>query len=416
MKHACAAVALTSAALAVNPALAQQQVVKPPISQYAVDIGTRNMSIPGMGGGLAGMMMPAGVGGPSKELWLGLRSSQKAPSPAADHDIPAGMSMGPALPLLAPAPTQRGPRQEYLDEERPPEKPKARMLVYWGCGDAVRPGQPKIADTEKMSLEQFGEALRGRTPPDRGAYRDAQLRWPNEREPKTVPSNASIRGDQLVHGSATPDIKFAIGERQDFLAPVELAVTGGAPGPFSVTWKPVPFAQGYFLHAIGHRQATGEMIIWSSSEVQDTGWGLMTWLPNDFLRKMIAEKVVFPPETTNCKVPAGIFDGVEGTMVQAIAYGEELNLVHPPRPTDPKMPWEQVWTVRVRVKSTGMTMLGMGDDDERQRRPRGDSSGSQAAGRTGTTGATAPAPENKSGSPLDDASDAINKLKGLFKF
>lgn len=415
MKHAYAAVALTSAALAVNPALAQQQVVKPPISQYAVDIGTRIMSVPGMPGGLAGMMMPAGVGGPAKELWLGLRSTQKAASPAADHDIPPGMGMGPTLPLLAPVPAQRGPRQDQYDDERTPEKPKARMLVFWGCGNAIRPGQPKIADTERMSLEQFGEALRGRTPPERGAYRDAQLRWPNEREPKTVPANASIRGDQFVHGTATPDIKFAIGERQDFLAPVELSAAGGAPGPFAVTWKPVPFAQGYFLHAIGHRQATGEMIIWSSSEVQDTGWGLLTWLPNDFLRRMVSEKVVFPPETTSCTIPAGIFEGAEGTMLQAIAYGEELNLVHPPRPSDPKIPWEQIWTVRVRVKSTGMTMLGMGDDDGRQRRTGGDAAGSQPpAARTGAP-ATSTA-EPRPASPLDDASEAINKLKGLFKF
>lgn len=416
MKQACAAVALTSAALAATPALAQQQIVKPPTSQYAVDIGTRTMSIPGMGsGGLAGMMMPSGIGGPAKELWLGLRSTRKGAAPTADHDIPPGMQMGASLPLLAPAPLPRGARAEHSDDERTPEKPKARMLVYWGCGDAIRSGQPRIADTEKMSLEQFGEAIRGRAPPERGAYRDAQFRWPNEREPKTVPASATIRGDQFVHGTATPDIKFAIGERQDFLGPLELSATGGAGGPFVVTWKPVPFAQGYFLHAIGHRQATGEMIIWSSSEVQDAGWGLMTWLPNDFLRRMIAEKVVFPAETTRCAIPAGIFEGTEGTMLQAIAYGEELNLVHPPRPADPKIPWEQLWTVRVRVKSSGMTMLGLGDDESQQRRSRGEATGSQPPpGRSGALGT--PTPETKPASPLDDASDAVNKLKGLFKF
>lgn len=418
MKNIYAALAMTSAALATNPALAQPQIVKPPIAQYAVDIGTRSMSIPGIGGGgLAGVMLPAGIGGPTKELWLGLRSTQKSAAPAADHDIPPGMAMGPTLPLLAPLPADRGPRAEYADDERPPEKPKARMLVYWGCGDAIRPGQPKVADTEKMSIEQFGAALRGRTPPERGFYRDAKLRWPNERDPKTVPANASIRGDQFVHGTATPDIQFSIGERQDFLAPLELSSTGSMPGPFPLTWKPVPFAQGYFLQAIGYRQATGEMIIWSSSEVQDTGWGLMTWLPNDFVRRMIGEKVVFPPETTKCTVPAGIFDGTEGTMVQAIAYGEELNLVHPPRPSDPKIPWAQIWNVRVRVKSTGMTMLGMGDDDGRQHpRQGGAAAEQQPAGRTPTPGAQTPATESKPSSPLDDASDAINKLKGLFKF
>ena len=57
--------------------------------QYAVDIGTRNMSIPGMPtGGMAAAMMPVCIGGgPTKELWLGLRLMQKAGAPAADHDI-----------------------------------------------------------------------------------------------------------------------------------------------------------------------------------------------------------------------------------------------------------------------------------------------------------------------------------------
>lgn len=417
MKTVHAAVMLATATLAANAALAQQQVVKPPISHYAVDIGTSNMSMPGMSGaGLAGMMMPRGMGGPTKELFLGLRSTQKATAPAADHDIPPGMAMGPALPLLAPTVERVAGYREPPDEERPPEKPKARMLVYWGCGDAIRPGQPKVADTEKMSPQQFGEALRGRSPPDRGgAHRNAQLRWPNEREPKVVPPEASIRGDQFVHGSATPDIRFAIGERQDFLAPLELAASGAAPAPYVVNWKQVPHAQGYFLQAIGHRHATGEMIIWSSSEVQDTGWGLMTWLPNDFLRRMIADKVVLTPETTSCKIPGGIFEGVEGTMVQGIAYGEELNLVHPPRPSDPKIPWEQIWNVRVRVKSTGMTMLGMNDDGGSPRRARATTSSTPPPGSNAPAGTPAPAPE-KPASPLDDAADAVNKLKGLFKF
>jgi hypothetical protein len=416
MKFVLAVAPLAAALVTATAAFAQQQVVRPPISQYAVDVGTRTMSIPGMpAGGLGGMMMKGmGVGGgPTKELWLGLRSTQKAAAPAADHDIPPGMGMGPALPLLAPPPVAPG-RPDTPDEERPPEKPKARMLVYWGCGDTIRPGQPKVADTEKMSMVQFGEALRGRSPPERGgAHRNAQLRWPNEREPKAVPAAASLRGDQFVHGSATPDIRFTIGERQDFLAPFELSAAGAQPGPFTVSWNPIANAQGYFLQAIGHRQATGEMIIWSSSELQDTGWGLMTWLPNDFLRKMIADKVVLPPETTACRIPAGIFENVEGAMVQSIAYGEELNLVHPPRPSDPKVAWEQIWTARVRVKSTGMLPLGMSDEGEtRGRRPRGAAAGSPPPGPSGTT----PPPEDKPPTPADPATEAVKALKGIFKF
>jgi hypothetical protein len=388
------------------------QQVRPPIAQYGVDIGTRNMSIPGMpAGGMAGMMMPGGMGGgPQKELWLGLRSTQKvAGTPAADHDIPPGMAMGKSLPLLLPPAAQGG--RDSPEEGPPPEKPKARMLVYWGCGEAIGPGQPKVADTEKMSPQQFAQALAGRSPPDRsGATRNAQLRWPNEREPKPVPANASIQGEQFVHGNATPDIRFAIGAKQDFLAPVEVTSKGAMPGPFALAWTAIPNAQGYFLQAMGHRESSGEMIIWSSSEVQDTGWGLLTYLPNDFLRRMIGEKVVLAPSVTSCAIPKGIFDGVEGAMLQLIAYGEELNLVHPPRPADPKATWEQVWTARVRVKSVGMLPLGMEDGDG--------ASANRSRGRTTAAPGARPAeaPPGRTPSPVDEAADAVNKLKGLLKF
>lgn len=410
--------ALAVAALCPFGAIAQQQQVKPPVATYGVDVGTRTMSIPGMPaggmGGIAGAMMPAGMNGPQKELWLGLRSTQKAAgTPEAQHMIPPGMGMGPALPLVgAPPPT---PGRERYDEERPPEKPKARMLVYWGCGDAVRPGQPKVADTDKMDMAQFGQALAGRSPPERwSAQRNAQLLWPNEREKQQVPASARLAGDQLVKGNATPDIKFAIGERQDFMAPMEVSAQGAMTGPNPLSWAPVANAQGYFLQAMGFRQSGNEMILWTSSELQDTGFGLMNYLPNDFVRKMIDEKVVLPPSASSCTIPKGIFEGVEGAMVNAIAYGEELNLVHPPRPADPKVTWEQIWAVKVRVKSTGMTPLGMGDGDE----PRGARRGN--ARPPGDAAATqqqpAPAGQPKPANPLDDAADTLNKMRKLLPF
>ena len=406
------AVAFFAATLVSAAAHAQTQVTKPPISTYGVDVETRTMSIPGMpsgGGGLAGMMMPGGMGGgPQKSLWLGLRSSHKASgAPEAQHQIPPGMAMGPALPLLAPPPTTRG---ETYDDEKLPEKPKARMLIYWGCGDAIRAGQPRVADTEKMTMEEFGRALTSRSPPDRwSALRNAQFRWPNEREPRVVPANASLRGEQLVKGSATPDIRFAIGEKQDFMAPFEITARGDKSGPTALSWAAVPTAQGYFLQAMGFRQSGSEMIIWTSSEVQDAGWGLMTFLPNDFLRRMISEKVVLPASTSTCTIPKGIFDAVEGAMVNGIAYGEEQNLAQPPRPADPKIAWDPIWAVKVRVKSTGMVPLGMEDMEDARASRRG----TDRAPRASTQSAPR---EEKAPNPMDDATDAVNKLKGMFKF
>jgi hypothetical protein len=255
--------------------------------------------------------------------------------------------------------------------------------------------------------------MTSRVPPERwSAIRDAQYRWPNEREPKAVPANASLRGDQFVSGAVTPDIKFAIGERQDFMAPLEITARGPKSGPTALSWQSVPTAQGYFMQGLGFRQDGNEMIIWTSSEVQDAGHGLLGYLPNDFLRRMISEKVVMPPSTTTCTIPKGIFDGVDGAMVNGVAYGEELNLAQPPRPSDPKVAWEPIWAVKVRVKSTGMLPLGMDEMEEsrgarRERAPRGSANAPQAP---------AEPPQQAAPTPTDPALDAVNKLKGLIRF
>jgi hypothetical protein len=44
-------------------------------------------------------------------------------------------------------------------------------------------------------------------------------------------------------------------------------------------------------------------------------------------------------------------------MLRMMAYGGESHIVHPPRPADPKAPWEPEWSVRVRVKAHTMAML-----------------------------------------------------------
>jgi hypothetical protein len=374
---------------------------KPPQAQYWVDVSTNNSSIPGMSGGLGGIvgsMMGMG-GGPQKslDLWLYSRNAKPA-SPEATHDIPPALNMGATLPLVLPRVEKTPPSEDGTPDKM--EKPKARMLFYWGCGETVRAGQPKVADTEKMSLMQFGQAMKGRSAPDRGPWGPGRAVWP-----KQVPASSSLQGDHFVHGNYTPDIKFKIGQQQDFMDPVQLAAQGSPAESVKLQWRTIPTATGYFIMAIGHRQASGEMIIWTSSEVQDSGFGLMSYLPNDFVRKLVGEKVILPPSAQTCAIPKGIFDGAEGTMVRMIAYGDELNLAHPPRPADPKASWEPIWTAKVRVKSEGMAFIGMGD----------------MTGGRGAAGETAPpsgAPEKESpgSKPMDPVKEGVDALKKLLPF
>ena len=57
-------------------------------------------------------------------------------------------------------------------------------------------------------------------------------------------------------------------------------------------------------------------------------------------------------------------------MLRGIAYGNELNLLHPPRPTDAKLlaAWDPEWSLRVRVKSTAMAMLGQEEAPAREQK------------------------------------------------
>jgi len=81
-------------------------------------------------------------------------------------------------------------------------------------------------------------------------------------------------------------------------------------------------------------------------------------------------------------------------MVRMIAYSPELNLAHPPRPANAKAPWEPEWAARIRIKSTGMTMLGMAE-----RGPRG-GRGDGGSGSEGSGGGSGASP--------------LNVIKGIF--
>ena len=130
------------------------------------------------------------------------------------------------------------------------------------------------------------------------------------------------------------------------------------------------------------------------------GGGLMSYLPNATVQKYIQQKVVMKPDTTRCTLPKGIFGKADGAAVQFIAYGDEGNFAYPPKPADPKVKWEPIWTAKVRLKSTGMLPLGMG--------------GVGSASTAETSGKVEKPKEEAS--PVDSAVEGVKKLKSLFGF
>jgi hypothetical protein len=249
-----------------------------------------------------------------------------------------------------------------------------------------------------------GRTGSGQAPPSQRAgwaYAD----WPNQKDHRDVPISSSLLGDHVVHGNYTPDIKFAVGEKHDFMAPVEFtSVTGGLADSITFQWKKIPTAIGYFSMAIGHNSTTGETIIWSSSNAQDPGYGLMSYLPPADVTRFIRDKVVMGPDVTTCSIPAGIFKDSNGAALQFIGYGDELNIAYPPKPKESAKPHDYIWAVKLRNKSTGMLPLGQEAMKEGRR-----------------TQESRPAQQEQSAEPKrgespDTVQDTMNKMKGILRW
>ena len=382
----------TTAALAFcTSGLAQTQLLKPPVAQYWMDVATVSMAgmddmptLGGMGGILGGMTGGPGMGGtnfgathammPGRWLDLAVVTQRKPAGTEATQTIPAGQNMGSSLTLLPVQPQTKAPtRPSREGPGEMPDRPKGRLLFYWGCSETVRAGQPRVLDFAKAGMEDYGKFMMGRAVRDTGAKAEpGHAIWPNEKHRQSVPANASLVGQHALSGEGLPEsLKFAISQQQDFMPKLTLGSKGCGDGATHVNWSGLPTAQAYFLNAMSGSDSGGvnEMVIWSSSEVPEPGWGLMDYASNAYVEKWLGEKVLLPATQTQCSIPAGIFAKTQGAMLRGIAYGHELNLAHPPRPTDKRVAWEPEWAARVRVKS--VSMMTLGEDAPSNARSRG---------------------------------------------
>jgi hypothetical protein len=403
------------AALAVCPAtaLTQQQKITPPIAVYWMSVDTTSgLPMGSMGGGggpsamdIGRMMLGGGMdGGPNRTMWLELGSQRSASgTPAAAHEIPAGMKMGASLPLETPQRQRAEPREDGMPENF--EKPRGRMLIFWGCGEQAGAGQPYVIDFSKLAQGDVPQGLisrrvnvpRGPSASRSKTYGD----WPNQRDGQRVPGDASLRGEHQVKGNYSPDIRFSLADKYDFMEPVNLAQAKSGAG-IRLSWNGVANANGYFATAMGGKEGTEDVVFWSSSNSREFGDQLMNWLPPAEVARLIKERVVMPASTTECVVPAQFVAAAPAAFLRFIAYGDEANFVHPPRPKDPNAVWNQEWAAKVRFKSTAAAMLGeegMGGSGSRSR-----SGGAASGGSSATPNAA------------DAVQEGVKALKGLFGF
>lgn len=369
--------ALAAALLAALPA---SSAPPGPPTQVWIDVATHSMPgmpDPGAMGGLGGMAarMMGGARGevlgypdargtmmPGKFFDIAMLN-RPAPGQPSAQQVPAGLGLGPSLPLLPP--------KTVVHTEQPgssPEMPDAEIHLkfYWGCGNEVRAGQPREMHLRAKGgkFEFSGDPMQGRYAPERGVQPDpSYVLWPNPQARNRAPANASLVGAHRITGPGVPEsLKFDLQSNADFMPKIALTQSGGLATGMTLGWQPVDRSKAYFLHALSMQDKT-TIVIWSSAEVPDAGSGVVDFLTGGQIDRWLKEKVLLPPSTTSCAIPKGIFAGSTGEatppMLSMIAYGPETNLAWPPKPADPKQPWNPEWNVRVRTKSTAGAILGM---------------------------------------------------------
>lgn len=340
--------------------------------------------------GLAGMAAGMGQGRPSAgammgQMFGGGRSSRSsyvhnltlqlgsprraAGPPSAEHVPPPGLQAGQVLPLVTPAavPRTTGPAQPWGQMQRP----QGRMLIYWGCGERARPGQPAVIDFASMAAGRIPPAfanlaLKPMTPPS-AATSATYGEWPNERTETRVPAGGSLVGEHVVRGNYSPEIRFALGAGQDFLAPVTLTSnSAGASGSIPLVWRPVPGARAWFGAVMGAAQ-NGDFIIWTSSETQ-AAMMAFDYVADSDIARLVQSRVLMPATADRCTVPAEVAQAAPQSMLSLIAFGGESNFSQP-RPATAPRTWKPEWSVKLRTKSThmgllGMTMPGMDDGED----------------------------------------------------
>ncbi len=382
---ACLTLSLASPWAAAQPAAASQPM-SPPKAQAWIDVATfSGLSIPSFGssdgsGGVAGALGALGgllggvVGAPRNDFgrtqtgtggrWVDVTLQVRANPSLADaqQQVPAGFLPAP-LQLKAPAP-EKVTRQVPDDDERTIEpsfeRPKGRLLLFWGCGAQARPGQPKVLDFATMNPQQLGEFFKARGATRRGAHSQVgRPHWPNPGDTRMVPAQASLAGEHRFIGAGVPEnFNFQIPPAQDLMPPLNLQQQAAAGGATDLRWAALPTAKAYFASAIGMAREN-EMVLWTSSELPDAGFGLLDYQVPASVDGWLRERVLLAPNVSQCTIPAGVFASGAGAFLRVIAFGPQLNLAFPARPADRNARWDPDWMLQVRTKAVASAMLGM---------------------------------------------------------
>lgn len=356
-------IATLIAGLCVMPGAAQKTTG--PKARYEMDVQT--MSGMGMGAMMGGGLDSIFGGGGGDNRMLDLRLTSAVPAPAqpekGDHFFLPTAKMGKSVPLLGDVPGTSQPTRRDYDPDGSFEKPKGRILIFWGCHEVAPKGQPFIIDFAKMptaklpanfpqQMERYESEARARD--NNAAW------WPNGKDAKQPKSGSSLIGDHRIMSNFTPEIKFSL--VNDYMGALNVGANDSG-SSILLSWNSVPTATGYAAWAFGGMERAGQggdMVMWTSANNRDFGEG-MGWLSPAEVQKQIGLKNVMPPSQTSCAIPAEAKTASGGMMFGSMsAFGPEENFAFPSKPADPKAVWNIEWTAKARFKSFSSFITGMG--------------------------------------------------------
>ncbi|MCK9542047.1 MAG: hypothetical protein M0R03_08460 [Novosphingobium sp.] len=356
------------AAIAI-PLAAQQGSGSAPTARYDMRAGTVS-GFAGMGaGGMMGMMLGGGrSSNVQHELHLRLGSGQAPAKGAgkADHFMPPSAKLGKSVQLVAPARVEREP-------EMLPQKPKGRLLIFWGCGETSPKGQPVVIDFARVAAGQMPAGM-----PASAVVRDwgptatnsrTFTRWPAE-DGKFVKSDSSLPGAHRVASNYAPEISFTL--TKDFMRALNVRTSSLPSGASLASWTGIPDATAYLAGVFGGKQGAngemGDMVMWTSSASRQFGGGLSDWLTPAQAATLVRDRTLLAPTVSNCTVPADVIRATPDFRIGTLtAFGPQEDFAYPPRPANASATWRPDWTARIRHRSTtswmqaqGMTMGGQG--------------------------------------------------------
>lgn len=223
--------------------------------------------------------------------------------------VPSNLKVGPSALLVI----DDSPVQSLFDDNKPGETRQTKTFAYWGCGETVAAGQPKIITSKTAN-----------TAPDDTTPNASYAYWPGDNA-KPISNDASTPGIYKLTTNYAGSTTVTLGKDQDFLDPVDIDDLGSKidlTKPIVIKWKAIPNALGYVVKVYGG--TSDSVITWNSGSDSDSIPGIeYNPVSKEDVEKYLKNGVLLPPDKISCTIPAGIFKGSANVVLMITAVGRD---------------------------------------------------------------------------------------------